>query len=166
MSSSTFFSVHHYKYSVWWCVVQLRHEFRISQWFCIAKDLPKSADGKVFLRKSFLLFRLYICVRRWRYSSHYWPFLLPSWHLCVSSDALLLLTVDLPKMLQVSCHSPVSCYFPVHCLCGSPLGCFRLLAWHSVTHHSVFSDPSGKMGSHPHFLVKLCLSSCTCSHVL
>lgn len=45
-------------------------------------------------------------------------------------------------------------------LCGRGffLGpCFRLFAWHSVTHHSVFLDPSSKIGSHPHFLVKRCL---------
>lgn len=41
--------------------------------------------------------------------------------------------------------------------CPLGLWCFRRLAWHSVTHHSVFLDPSSKIGSHPHFLVKRCL---------
>lgn len=53
-------------------------------------------------------------------------------------------------MPQVSCHSAVFCSLPPHCLCGAPSCRSRLLAWHSVTHHSVFSDPSGKMGSRHH----------------
>lgn len=40
-------------------------------------------------------------------------------------------------------------YLPFHSLCGAPLCCFRLLAWHSVTHHSVFSDPPAKWAPTP-----------------
>lgn len=76
----------------------------------MVKGLPKSVSGKVFFKKNTSIFSLYICVCGFCYSSHYWPFLLSSWHLCVSSDTVLVLRVHLPKMLQVSCHSSVFCY--------------------------------------------------------
>lgn len=62
-------------------------------------------------------------------------------------------------MLQVYVSPPFSPELSVEDR-GDVSGC----EWHSVTHHSLFSDPSGKMGSHPHFLVKLplFLSLLTC----
>lgn len=138
----------------------------ISQLFDMVKDLPKSVSGKVFFKKS-LLFSDYTFV----YVDFAIPLTIDRFYCRVGTCVFHQTLFWCSEFICLKCYrsrvTPLSsaiCSF--HCLCGAPLCCFRLLAWHSVTHHSVFSDPSGKMGSHPHFLVKLCLSSCTCSHVL
>lgn len=134
--------------------------------FFIAQDLPKLVDGKYFSEKALKLSDFTFV-----FVDEAFPLIIDRFYCqvdtCVFYQMLFWCSkLICLKMLQVSCHSPVFCYLHFHRRCEAPLCCFRLLAWHSVTHHSVFSDPSGKMGSHPHFLVKLCLSSCTGSHVL